>query len=443
MGYGLCSLPLRSAQHLLQFVYNSEVEAIVMAALRVLGIPALLCLLASCATHNSPNRLAAAPKSGPRASIYATYTGGMLNRQADAVFRVDQAAYTMVAHLGGDGLIEVLHPTDARESGRVPGGKWFRTESFVAYYDAVPELYSFAVTRYRSAGAQFDSYDGRGHGFIFLIASRHPLHFDRISQFGLWNEFEAVNYRISADPRLAIKEFADIIAGDREYTLQFARSSGTTAMTSYVDDAFDCSYLTSLGLGMSGTPWSYIYLPYSALTGMRGGGCRNRYALGQYAWGQYYYSSGGFFTPRPTTPGAPTPQNPPGGGALGFRRPGLRPTGQSGPALGLNRPMRGGAPGTTTAPVYAPPDRGRSLGPRSTDFGDRSSTPTRTYEPRRESPTHEAPRSFTPREAPVERAQPVREAPRAAPQREAPAPVQREVARPNPEQRKPPEDRKP
>ena len=416
-----------------------------MSAPRLLALPALLCALGAC-VHNAPNKQTLAPKAGPKASIYAMYTGGLLNRQADATFKVDQAAYTLVAHLGGDGMIEVLHPTDARETGRVPGGKWFRTQSFTAYYDAVPELYSFAMTKYRALGAQMDSYDGRGHGYIFLIASRHPLRFDRISDFGLWNDYEVPNYRTSMDPREAIKTFADMVAGGREYTLQFARSNSTTAMTSYADQMFDCTYLSAVGLAMTGSYWGYGYSPFyssfGSLNSLRGNGCGNSYALG-------YYADRGFFFPRPTTP--INPQSPEGGGTLSFTRPGVRRLGGTGPALGLNRPARGGAPtGTATAPVYAPPStRGRSLGPRSTDFGASAPRPTRTYDPARETPVREAPRSFSPRESPVERAQPVREAPRvtapreAPPVRETPPPAPREVARPNSEARKPPEDRKP
>ena len=123
----------------------------------------------------------------------------------------------MVAHLGGDGRIEVLYPTDARETGYVPAGKWFRTPAFSAYYDAVPQLYSFAMTPYRSVGARLDSYDGRGNGFIFVIASRNPLRFDRVSQSGLWDDYEVSSYRSTYDARTSIRQFADEIAGSHDY----------------------------------------------------------------------------------------------------------------------------------------------------------------------------------------------------------------------------------
>ena len=36
-----------------------------------------------------------------------------------------------------------------------------------------------------SFGAQLDSYDGRGYGYVFIVASKRPLDFDKISEFGL------------------------------------------------------------------------------------------------------------------------------------------------------------------------------------------------------------------------------------------------------------------
>ena len=330
-----------------------------MSAHRFIGVSALLVAVASCATHNSPSTTAA-PKTGPKASIHATYDGGMLNRTADAVFRVDQSAYVMVAHLGGDGRIEVIYPDDARESGYVPAGKWYRTPSFSAYYDAFPQMYSFATTRYRGVGAQLDSYDGLGHGFVFLIASRAPLRFDRISEFGLWNDYEAENYSFSPDPRSAIRAFADMVAGRRDYTLKFASSMGSTAMTSAIDQSFDCAYLQTFNLGAMGTPWlfQYSYLGlFSPLRSLQG--CGNRYALSGYA-PRYAFA--------PQTSGFPTNPN----GTPPFFRPGFRPRDKDGPALGFNRPThRAPTTATSTSTGFSGPERRRGFGPPSGELGGR------------------------------------------------------------------------
>jgi len=126
------------------------------------------CVAVGCASQQ-PSTPPTPQPEGPKAFVHASYQGGIVNRQTEAVFKVDEPAYVMVAHLGGDGRITVLYPEDSRESGRVQAGKWFRTDMVAAYYDAAPQLYSFTTTTFRNYGAQLDSYDGRGYGYIFLV----------------------------------------------------------------------------------------------------------------------------------------------------------------------------------------------------------------------------------------------------------------------------------
>ena len=417
-----------------------------MTIQRFIGFPVLLCVAASCASVNQTARQKNAPPPGPKASIYATYSGGLLNRRVDPVFRVDQAAYVMVAHLGGDGQIEVLYPRSARESGRVPGGKYFRTQSFSAYYDAAPQLYSFVTTRFRNLSAQMDSYDGAGHGFVFMIAGRYPLRFDRISEFGLWDEFEVLNYRWTADPRESVKHFAEMIAGNQAYTLKFASSLGSTNTSSYADYLFDCAFISSVGsYGLSA--WNYGSIPYSSAWGFfaRSGrgyfsGCPQFGSL-QYAYASSYYRP---LYPSPTTGTPQIPQNPqnPQGGTLTLTKPiGFRRPGEAGSALGyrptFNRP-------TTRAADFAPRAGGdggarvtHGFGPaRGTEFGDRSSPRgTPTYDAPRSTPTYDAPRSTPIYDAP--RSMPVHDAPRTyAPSIDRAQPIDR--GQPAPQQAAPP-----
>ena len=427
-----------------------------MSAQRFIGLSALLCVAVSCATHNSPNTQATAP-AAPKASVFVTYSGGMLNRRADVTFKVDQPAYTMVAHLGGDGQIEVLYPRDARESGRVPGGKYFRTRPFSAYYDALPELYSFAMTRYRSLGAQLDSYDGIGHAYVFVIASRYPLRFDRISDFGLWDDFEAENYRVNPDPRESVKRFAEIVAGGHEYTLKFARSMGNLALTNSVDQLFDCAYFSTFGLGAFGGPsWTFSSLAfqgstfgtlaYSRVARQYASGCGSQYT-------SYYPVVSYAYTPNPNLAPTPTPTGPARGPHFG-RRIGTTP------GVDPNRPTYT-PPGTVTStesaasPDFAPRSR-RSFGTRGTDVLVPSPTREPVYDAPRSIPSRpgswDATRTTTPREAPTDhsspqagqsqprtepaRSRPRPEAARPQPAREAP-PAQPPPPRPSPDERKP------
>lgn len=389
------------------------------SALRFFGVPALFIGVASCATHTAPNTQAA-PKTGPEASIYASYDGGMLNRRTDAVFKVDQSAYVMVAHLGGNGRIDVIFPSDASESGYVPGGKWYRTPSFAAYYDAVPQLYSFATTQFRSLGARLDSYDGLGHGYVFMIASKTPMRFDRISDFGMWNDYDVVNYTYSQDPRSAIRTFADMIAGRSNYTLKYANSMGTTSMASAIDQSFDCAYLQSLGFAALASRW----LSQMGSFGFTGtdrflGGCGNRYAS---MWVASY---------GPTSQTWELPRTP--DGRRKFDRSGFGPRATDTPTLGFNRPTHrvpttSTSTSTSTATDFSGRERGRRFGPRSGEFGGRDIN----ARPAPRSPTFDSPRyapgsgagsASTPRLTPTT-AQPIREThqPTASQRADKPAP---------------------
>lgn len=405
-----------------------------MSAHRFIGIAALL-MVAACAGRTASVSGGATPRATPRAAVHATYSGGILNRQASAVFRVDESAYVMVAHLGGDGRIQVLFPEDARETGRVPGGKWFRTPTFSAYYDVAPQMYSFANTRYRGVGAQIDSYDGVGNGFVFMIASKWPLRFDRVSDFGLWDDFEAENYRNTMDPRESVRAFAEMVSGGREFTLQFARSTSTTALTSSIDQMFDCAYFTTIGFSALGSPW-YYGLGYLGLSSPLNylSRCGNRYASAQVFGSRFaYWPTAGDGTARPTS------------GIPRFDRPGFHPRGQTGPSLGFNRPTHRTPTVGATESSFAPRERGRSFGPRAASTGMRDAFGVRGDFGRRGdfgSPdggrTYAAPRSM-PNEMPranpapsVDRGQ-AQPSPRAEPVREHAQPT----ARPSPEEKKP------
>ena len=227
-----------------------------MASARTMGF-SLLVLAAACARQpvsQAPQPLK--PEDGPKASVWVDYTGGLLNRSLQASFRTEQFAYVMVGHLGGDGRIRVLFPESPDESGYVRGKKYYRTVSTPAYYDAIPSLFSYTASPYRGAGAMHDSYDGRGHGYVFIIASRTPLRYEVLYDYGDWAELEMDGYTRHHDPRYAIRSFANVLAGGAKYTLKFATSFMTTSFDTYATRAWDCAMLSSLGMFGGSTLWS-------------------------------------------------------------------------------------------------------------------------------------------------------------------------------------------
>ena len=234
-------------------------------------IGAVLVSAAGCAPRSNdtaPRPLI--PRDGPSASVRVQYDGGLFHRQANAVFRVEQPAYVMVAHLGGDGVIRVLFPDDSRSSGYVPARRYFRTETFRGDYDANPSYWFMRPVMMRGTGARYHSYDGQGHGFVFMIASNRPLQFERVSESGYWNDLEVRAYERTLDPRQSIRQFADYVAGGVKYTLDYATSSSSHALHNFAQERVDCAMLSFGGFAMA--PWYLLgtgsYL--SSLYGMNG-----------------------------------------------------------------------------------------------------------------------------------------------------------------------------
>jgi hypothetical protein len=389
-----------------------------MSLQRSIGLVALLSVAASCASYTSGAKQAIAPKQGPKAYIHATYSGGMINRTADAVFRLEENAYVMVAHLAGDGRVEILFPEDARESGFLYAKKSYRTRSFTAYYDAVPSMYSFAMTTYRGLGPRMDSYDGAGHGYIFLIASRKPLDFGEISEFGYWNDIQADSYRSNDDPRLFIRQLADQVSGKGEYTLQFARSMGSLGLASRSDMLFDCAFLSSMSFSSMGfaslaSPWAYGFGYYGF-----GGpylGNSDGYRIGRgyfgncgsngYAFGDPYYRSvRNTYVPVPQTPGVPPN---PEGLPPQITRPGHRRVGETGSAFSFGRPTsnRPSQDTRTYAPRSARSARGWATSDDRGSFGPRPGRTSTSSSSPRESPAERP--AHTERPVQVERPQAV------------------------------------
>ena len=414
-----------------------------MTAQQFLGFPALI-LVAACATTGISRSESLAPKDGPRARVHATYDGGLTNRMLRASFSVDQAAYVMVGHLSGRGQVEILYPENAMMQSRVRAKKTYRVRSVPALYDGVPQLFSFASRAYRNHGARMDSYDGRGNGFIFLIASQYPLDFDGLSSDGFWDTYEVEDYASSWDPRYAIRDLADRVTRGAPFTLDYADSFGTNAFTSYADMQMDCSILSgtmglwgSRGAVMTGMGWwgggalmsSWYYLRqpmfftngYSSLDF----GCGRRYALG---YGVRPWWSSGVYTRNPTAPttwtplvpGRPTaPIVPPG---FGRRVLGIRNGSETGGAVSLTRPRFGGGPTSTNTASFTPPaPRRREVEPYRPSRPTFSS-PRTTYDPPPRPTRFDSPSSGSGR-ADAPRAAPVHQAPRFSPPPVASAPA--------------------
>lgn len=294
-----------------------------------------------------------APQDGPRASIRTTISGGFLSRSVDASFTVDENAYVLVGHLGGDGVVRVLYPKSPSQRGFVGGKKTYRTGFVDGRYDAAPSFFA-SVSPYRSSLARMDSYDGRGNGFIFIIASKSPLFYDEVSDGGDWDALSVDDYRTAYDPRYVVRDFAELLSGGYPFTLKFANAFNTIALGAFTN-SFECAVLASTGfLGYSSfwnNNWSS---PWQLGSGSSQCGSRGlRYAW--YGTARRYASIP--MTSVPTTPTTPaTPTTPTVG----------RPTGRPRTLPGRNSAL-------DRSPFTPWSDAGRSHTPR--DHGSRTSSP--------------------------------------------------------------------
>ena len=251
-----------------------------MPGARTFGFSLFIAAAACTPTPGSQAPKPLKPEDGPKAFIWVDYQGGLLNRSLHAGFRTEQTAYVLVGHLAGDGRIRVLFPESPDESGLVRGSKYYRTSSTTAHYDALPSLFSFTVSPYRGLGAMHDSYDGAGHGYVFMVASRTPLNYDLLYDYAGWAELEMEDYTRHYDPRYAIRNFADVLSGGAKYTLKFASSMTSTGYYSYAMRAWDCSVLNTLGTFANPALWSSWYvstLGYGRMS--RFGSCGSGYPI--------------------------------------------------------------------------------------------------------------------------------------------------------------------
>ena len=191
-------------------------------------------------------------------------------RSVDAVFTVDQDAYVLVGHLGADGRIKVMYPATPGAPSLVRAGDPIETQPLSVPEDRVVNGYAQQIGRARMVAAIQDSYDGRGIGYVFLIASSQPLNTADLVEGDRWTWLEATDYLTTSDPRIEVREWADQLAtpallgmAGAAYTLEFAPAMRTiyAGLDSYGDYGYggsdyafaDCSYgygVSPYGLGL-------------------------------------------------------------------------------------------------------------------------------------------------------------------------------------------------
>jgi len=208
-------------------------------------------LLAGCAsqsTNTVPRPVA--PQDGPRATVYTTFSGGMLSRRVETTFSVDQSAFVLVGHVAADGTIEILYPESPADVRPVKGTVRLRARPFYTSIDATARM--FRAPTYRTVTAKYDSYDGSGDGFVFAITSRFPMNYSAFALARGWDTMSIDDYYTSWDPRLGVREFADELVPGAAYSISYARAYTSIRYADYTS-RYDCE------IGSLDSPWMGLF----------------------------------------------------------------------------------------------------------------------------------------------------------------------------------------
>lgn len=188
---------------------------------------------------------AIADREGPRVSISAEYGTAAASRRLRAYFHVDDDAYVVVGHLDADGVLRIAFPNEPGDDGFVRGQQSYHTAEFFAGFSDQYRYRARSGGLFRTTQASYDSYDG-GLGYVFIIASWRPMHFEQFATNGAWDTFEVADADYMRDPRPAIYELASLLAGENReaYTVKFARYVDTRSLNGGYGN-----YTSALGYG--------------------------------------------------------------------------------------------------------------------------------------------------------------------------------------------------
>jgi hypothetical protein len=290
-----------------------------------------------------------ANEEGPRVSIYTEVENSAGSLLVRANFHLDDDAYVLVGHIDADGVLRIAFPETPVDNGFAHGRTSYQTAQFLGgFAGQYRARFSPGMPRL-DARAVNDSYDG-GLGWVFVIASWQPMHFEKFSTGGYWDSFEIDDANYMKDPRPAVYELAALLAGTNSssYTVRFANIHDTQTIyggQSAFADVYGAQMCNGFGYGFS---YGFASTPF----GMSSFNPVYLYGYGQPFWwrgSQYFYDSAfdcyyraGFspFGYRPRGYGygwgviaqAPPQAKPPVGRLIGIdqiRRPPLTP--QPGP----------------------------------------------------------------------------------------------------------------
>lgn len=140
----------------------------------------------------------------------------------------------------------------------------------------------------------YDSYDGRGHGYVFIITSRYPIYLGAVAGDRSFETLQVQDYDRESDPRVAIRDLADDLTTG-PYTLKYATSDGPLSRYSL---ASSCAY----GWALSSYdpyfgPWSFgfSFFDYPGNSIVNGLAFAHYYGFGRSCGGSHYVDHALYF----------------------------------------------------------------------------------------------------------------------------------------------------
>ena len=163
----------------------------------------------------------AVAERGPRVHIW-TRDDEQTDDRVAASFRLDEDAYVVVVNVGRDGYANVIFPESPEDDGFMRGGRTYRLPAFFAGF---PRHTRSDYGRLYTATSAYDEVYDRYAGYVFVIASWRPMHFELTEALGLWDNYRLAAHEERLDPYIVMHRFADqLVPGrSRDYTARFAR----------------------------------------------------------------------------------------------------------------------------------------------------------------------------------------------------------------------------
>jgi hypothetical protein len=216
----------------------------------------------------------AGAERGPRVQLWTTNEVHAGDRVRSS-FRLEDDAYVVVVNVGRDGYANVIFPESPEDDGFMRGGRTYRLPAF---FPGFARNFRSDYRRLYNATSAYDDVYDRYAGYVFVIASWRPMHFQMAEALGLWDNYRLAAHEERLEPYAVMHRFASTLAlaRSRDYTARFARyaafggGAGRRALSRCTLYSSAFGYMSIGAFQTVGNPWIPVHgIDYFGA----GGGC--------------------------------------------------------------------------------------------------------------------------------------------------------------------------